>query len=980
MINHIMGQITDNSSIQAPSTNHLSRRNPLHWFLNHLSIGIRINLTVFVVLLLLVGATVVFLNKSVQKLTIQTEREQARKEADIIQVQLATTMQELETSAQVLANSVSLVDSVHRKDRQRAETSVLVGASSFTFDDVDVMDQSKRRLVDWSRAQNTQREDYYLDAGSRGLPIRGVIYDEIEKRVRLVVAIPIRDEDAIVGVLLASRWVDETFLDEIAFQREDIHPCILYDGDIITFNKTTIQQAASADENIGAYYSAVLMDQLAIDEALKGNVVVSDKLLALKRIPHALAYIPLNVRNQTYAVVGLLVGYDHLHIFLKQFTNGLTIIFILLALGALVVMTLFIRHNVATPLNKLRFIAERMANGDYTQQAEKKTYDEIGKLATAFNTMATAVQEREQSLHQLATSLEERNSELRVQTKEAYQARVAAEEANVAKSQFLANMSHELRTPLNAIIGYSEMLYEEAEESDLEDFVPDLQKIHTAGKHLLNLINDILDFSKIEAGKMELYIELFDLNMLVEDVVSTMKPLISQKNNTFKVECQSALGKIHADQTKVRQVLFNMLSNAAKFTEQGTIIFKIQRSFRYETATASDATPDAQQVIQFAEEHVLFQIHDTGIGMTAEQSTRLFHAFTQADASTTRKYGGTGLGLAISRRFCQMMGGDIVVESTASHGSTFTVYIPVHVRDPKHEQMQIEQHEETNDIEHESDERSVSGTILVIDDDETSRELIRHFLGQEGYRIITASSGEEGLAMAKKVRPNLIMLDVIMPRMDGWAVLNALHHDHELSTIPVIIVTIIDEKPLGFALGATDYLVKPIDRSRLTQVLSKYKMLSTRSDNALLTRSGNTLLTRPDNAEKTVLVVEDDLAAREVMRRTLEKEGWRVSEAENGQLALEQIERQCPDIILLDLMMPKMDGFQLIKTLRATPDWKNIPVIVVTAKQLTEEDRKQLQGSVDQTIQKGMYNKDALLHEVQHLVLAHMPSDDQTKV
>ncbi len=510
-------------------------------------------------------------------------------------------------------------------------------------------------------------------------------------------------------------------------------------------------------------------------------------------------------------------------------------------------------------------------------------------------------------------------------------AKEAAEAANRSKSAFLANMSHELRTPLNAIIGYSEMLQEEAQDLGQDDFVPDLQKIHTAGKHLLALINDILDLSKIEAGKMDLYLESFDVGTLIDDVVATVKPLVQARGNTLEIKAPAEIGTMRADLTKVRQSLFNLLSNASKFTEQGRITLDV--FLREHPAPAIDDPPFTT---------VNFRVSDTGIGMTSEQLAKLFQPFTQADSSTTRKYGGTGLGLAITRRFCQMMDGDITVESAPGQGTTFVITLP---------RVVMTQAEQTSSGDNGGAQGSPSlSTVLLIDDDRIMADLIRRTLEKERFNVVVASGGEEGMQIARTLRPDAILLDVLMPRLDGWSVLTALKADPLLAEIPVIMLTIVDEKGMGFALGASDYLTKPIDRERLVTMLNKY---------------------RRNDRLASVMVIEDDPMTRQMMRRALEKEGWLVQEASNGRLALERMGKIQPDLILLDLMMPEMDGFGFISELNKHPDWSNIPIIIVTAKDITQDDRLRLNGHVERILQKGAYSRNRLLDEVRGLVLTY---------
>jgi signal transduction histidine kinase/DNA-binding response OmpR family regulator len=497
----------------------------------------------------------------------------------------------------------------------------------------------------------------------------------------------------------------------------------------------------------------------------------------------------------------------------------------------------------------------------------------------------------------------------------------AAEAASQIKSSFLANMSHELRTPLNAIIGYSEMVLEEAEDSGQVAVVPDINKILAAGKQLLGLINAILDLSKIEAGKMELYLESFSVPVLADEVASVIRPLVEKNGNKIKVSLDPAVQSMRADQTNVRQTLYNLLSNASKFTSKGLISLDVR------------LLPD---------DRISFAVSDTGIGMTAEQSARLFEPFTQGDASTSRKYGGTGLGLVISLRFAKMMGGDIVLRSVPGEGSTFTLTLPRIVEaEPKRfgpaPPAIIAAHE-------------TAGTVLVIDDEPAVYEILNRTLTKYGFRVEAAASGEEGLRLARKLRPQIITLDVMMPGMDGWAVLTQLKSDRDLADIPVIMLTIMDNRNLGYSLGAADYLTKPIDRDRLSSVLLRYRR----------------------DAGNNVLIVEDDPEAREMLRRLLQNDGWAVAEADNGRTALEHLARQRPAMVLLDLMMPEMDGFEFIVEMNRHEEWKSSPVIVITARDLTVADRLRLNGHVTRVLQKGLYSRDELLEQVSSLVASRV--------
>lgn len=482
--------------------------------------------------------------------------------------------------------------------------------------------------------------------------------------------------------------------------------------------------------------------------------------------------------------------------------------------------------------------------------------------------------------------------------------------ANSAKSQFLASMSHELRTPLNAIIGYSEMLSEDAESLGFDSAIEDLEKIMSSGRHLLSLINEVLDLSKIEAGKMEMYVETFTLKPLLDEVASTLAPLIARNNNELVRNFDIGDEEIETDKTKLRQNLFNLLSNAAKFTKNGKIELSV-----------SSARSDGVGTFRFA-------VRDEGIGMTPEQRAKLFQAFVQADQTTTRNFGGTGLGLAIAQKFTHMMGGQISVESEEGVGSVFSFEIPAKFND-----------EATARDENESTGMAILGRVLIVDDEEAARAAAAKILREQGYEVILASDAESGLRLAREQSPDAVILDVIMPERDGWSMLREMKADPVLCETPVILATIVADREMGLAFGAVEHLIKPVDPVKLV----------------------TTLETIANGKEKDVLIVDDDAATRNLFRRILIREGWHVREASDGSRALSQLKAHKPTLMVLDIMMPKLDGFDVLRSLRNSEELADLPVIVATSKDLTRAELDWLKQNAGEVVRKGENGRSDLI-------------------
>jgi PAS domain S-box-containing protein len=510
-------------------------------------------------------------------------------------------------------------------------------------------------------------------------------------------------------------------------------------------------------------------------------------------------------------------------------------------------------------------------------------------------------------------------------------AKRAAEIANTAKSQFLANMSHELRTPLSAVIGYSEMLEEEVADLDAPGVLSDIRKIGTNARHLLTLINDVLDLSKIEAGRMEVHAETFDAATLVREAASTVQALVARRGNRLELDCPPDLGEMSSDPVKLRQCLFNLLSNAAKFTEHGTITLK------------AESRGDARDWIALS-------VTDTGIGMSDEQLAKLFRPFTQADASTTRRFGGTGLGLSITKAFTELLGGKIEVESSPGRGSTFTLVLPRNATT----RNASEKDRTVPSAGMEGVAEPGKDLVVVIDDDPHARDLLERFLRREGYSVRLAGDGRSGLDLVRRMRPAAVLLDVMMPRLDGWAVLSQLKDDPELADIPVVMVTIVRERALALSLGADDYLTKPVEWSRLRSILERCRRSSAVPRAVLICNHGDTC---------------------RVLAELVSSAGWQVIEARTVDAGAQAAASgPPPELILIDVEPNGAIGFDAPHRLKRD-GLARTTIVAIAPRTLSDADRQHLDGYVAQIIERNEDWQQTLLDEL-NLVRATVPGSE----
>ena len=512
---------------------------------------------------------------------------------------------------------------------------------------------------------------------------------------------------------------------------------------------------------------------------------------------------------------------------------------------------------------------------------------------------------------------------LRERTDELASANLRIQESDRLKSQFLANMSHELRTPMNSIIGFSEILVERLDGKVEGKHLSFLRHILASGQHLLGIINDILDLSKIEAGKMEIFPERFDVRQVIESVCHVMRGM-SRAQPNLVIETPDDLPQIETDLAKFKQILFNLLSNAIKFSPPERAVTIRARHMR---GTGDEGV-------------ITVSVRDEGIGIDPKDHDVIFEEFRQVDGTVKREFGGTGLGLALVKKFVELQGGTVRVDSAPGSGSTFSFTLPVTMK------AAVVSRAQAAPVLEESGSRPTE-RVLVVEDDAHAYELISAALATAGYTSVRARHGEEAIRLAREARPVAITLDLVLPGLDGWEVLKRLKNDKATRDIPVVIISMIENRELGVALGADDYMVKPVDRERMLERIAKLT-------------SGRTSRTR-------LLLIDDDKAVHALLEEELTSLGYTIESAFSGESGVRAARAVTPDLIILDLMMPGMSGFEVAGALKEDASTCNIPIVVLTSKEISADDRRELQSKVTMFVQKGTSAREQLVREIRRL-------------
>lgn len=903
-------------------------------FLNRLSLRFKTNAIILVVLVMFLSIVLFVLNNNLQSLMLEIGQERVKEEVLSVTQQVQRAKDALSRDTSLLAMNL-----VVSEQYNHITVRSLVDMETFHFDSVDYFTKGgKRRDIAGITTDGEplcHEKQHLVEGALSGEERSSIVIDEDERCLALFIAQPLRDPETqhVAGVLMTSRYLDDRFLQNLTFGSGHVGLSLIYDGQIVAQTKHehehqlaglehseppdmdehehTASAEADHEHSESADHDhehnpgeATLRYTQEIDQALKGNPQVIDHVVFVGDTPHAMALVPLSVGGEIEAVISVLVGLDRLMAFREQSTQAMIMTFVLISLVVLAFASFAMYRSITRPLCQLQETVDDIASGRYDHRVDVHSSDEIGRLGGAFNAMAASL---ENLIGSLERRVAERTAQLTESMKQTQQAYEVAEQANRMKSQFLANMSHELRTPLNSIINFTRIVATGMRGPVTDGQLDYLNRVRVSGEHLLGLINDILDLSKIEAGRMELYLEPCSIDEMVKNALSTAAGLTKDKPIELIQDVAPDLPPVQADKTRIRQVLLNMLSNAAKFTEEGAITVRAVRE----------------------DNSIVVSVADTGIGIPEDKLGTIFEEFRQVDEGSDRTYQGTGLGLAICKRLVSIHQGEMWVESLLGEGATFFFSLPL--------LAQSETNQSAMD-----DEQSDGIPVMVIDDDPSVVDIVASYLKQDGYAVYGIHDSRNAVTEVHHVQPAAIILDILMPYKDGWQVLTEIKADQSLHTIPVVLYTLVEEKRLGMSLGASAYLVKPIDEEQLRAAITRLVL---------------------DGAK--VLVVDDDPNILDMVTEQLTRHSdFKVTQASNGQEGIDRVAEQRPDLIILDLMMPVMDGFTMLEHLDRESDTRDIPVIVITAKYLTREERDYLNNRVGSLLSKGMLSPEHLSAKV----------------
>lgn len=944
------------------------------------SLGLKANLFIAIVLALLLAAMIFLLNANLKQLILSIGQREISIATTATRERFDEMSHELLQDTRLLASMPMLGTAVAAGDAINATAFVHLSKVAEQYNNLDIFDQDGKPLVGSSHNDTAalfSTDEALLKETLQGKEQLTILEHEPTGKVLLVAAVPIREPrtNTIVGCMVNSIAIDSQVLASINQVFPHIGLYLIHSGEIITHvvlsdaesyhhdsGKPHVSPSKPDEEIHGqdttgptgneesdytehlpaegepiheaegehtheSEHMEPIVEETLLNPAVQKHIAagqnwISDQVIMLHGEPHSAGQVPLIIDGTSVASIGLFVGLADIVTFQEQTINTLTLLFVSLGLIALGMIYVAIRISVVKPLRRLQTAANQMDAGNYNQRVCVERADEVGQLGMAFNRMT-------QRLSDLYATLEQRIADRTVQLEhallEAREARAAAEEANEFKSKFIANMSHELRTPLNSIINFTYIVKSGARGSVTDGQVEYLNRVYASGEHLLGMINDILDLSKIEAGRMDLFKEEIHLGDLVVSTLSSAAGLTKDKPITLHHHIPDSLPTIEADKTRIRQVLLNLLSNAAKFTDEGSITVHVWQQGN----------------------ELITSVTDTGTGIAPDKFTTIFEEFRQADEGSARSYQGTGLGLPICKRLIAMHGGSIWVESEVGVGSTFSFSLPLTEVDPDSalpdEPIVIS---EALAAEHASlltDTPTLP--VLVIDNDPAAVEIVRSYLRQDGYTVYGIGDGRMALETARRLQPVAIILDILMPYRDGWEVLSDLKAAPDLRDIPVICYTIVDDSRLGLSLGASAYLVKPIEADMLRTTVHQ-----------LVGHRG------------CILVVDDDPDVREMVVHYLGQKEYEVATASNGREGLEQIAARKPDLVILDLMMPELDGFEVLEQLEQDTMLDHIPVLVLTARELSPGEREYLTKRVQGLLAKAKSTSDDVLARVQAML------------